>query len=317
MKQVARQEAESRKQSYNSLKNYLISQVKQNYYDLWYWQEALQITTRNKSLLQDLSKNASVRYSVGEGIQQDVLQAQIELTDLLHDEVMIAEQIKSSRAKLNILLNKNPQESLSVTEEIGLVDLKRSESELQQMAMESSPLLAEVKAMSATTKAEYQLAKREYWPSLELGGTYMIRQRVMDDPLRGEDLLSFRLSMNLPLYFWSRQSKKVAQTSLQWQSSQREYEGKVNQIKLEISRLYYELESLKERLRLHNDLLGLQAHQSLDAARAAYQVNKVDFATVLKSYQAVYEYETEFNRLFASYMKTRAELESVVGRPLE
>ena len=68
---------------------------------------------------------------------------------------------------------------------------------------------------------------------------------------------------------------------------------------------------------MHNDLLGLQAHQSLDAARAAYQVNKVDFATVLKSYQAVYEYETEFNRLFASYMKTRAELESVVGRPLE
>ena len=317
MKQVARQEAESQKQSYNSLKNYLISQVKQNYYDLWYWQKVLQITTRNKSLLQDLSKNASVRYSVGEGIQQDVLQAQIELTDLLHDEVMIAEQIKSSRAKLNILLNKNPQESLSVTEEIGLVDLKRSESELQLMAMESSPLLAEVKAMSAATKAEYQLAKREYWPSFELGGTYMIRQRVMNDPLQGEDLLSFRLSMNLPLYFWSRQSKKVAQTSLKWQSSQREYEGKVNQIKLEISRLYYELESLKERLRLHNDLLGLQAHQSLDAARAAYQVNKVDFATVLKSYQAVYEYETEFNRLFASYMKTRAELESVVGRPLE
>src|SRR4030066_1336720 len=73
MKKCASLMSEKERQDYNSLKNYITSQVKQNYYDLSFWLKSIQITYQNKLLLEDLAKIASVKYSVGEGLQQDVL----------------------------------------------------------------------------------------------------------------------------------------------------------------------------------------------------------------------------------------------------
>lgn len=84
MKNLARQMAEKERQDYNSLRNYVTSQVKQNFYDLFFWQKAIDITQQNKIFLEDLSKIASVKYSVGEGLQQDVLKAQVEVSMPLH-----------------------------------------------------------------------------------------------------------------------------------------------------------------------------------------------------------------------------------------
>jgi outer membrane protein TolC len=317
MKKSQWQMAESEKESYTALKNHLVSQVKQNYYDLWYWQKALEVTLENKTLLEDLSKVASVKYSVGEGLQQDVLQAQLEITDLLHEILMLEEQNKASRAKLNVLLNRPPQESLKVAEEPRFVDLKQGETELQSLALQSSPALTQEKAMTGASQAEYSLAKREYWPDLEIGASYMIRSNRLQDELKGEDLLSFRVGLNLPLYFWTKQSKKVQETKWAWESSRSRLEGMTNQVKLEVSESYYQLQSLKEQLRLHNDVLGLQARQNYESARSAYQVNRINFATLLKAQEALYKYEIDFNRLLAGYLKAKAELEEIIGKALE
>jgi outer membrane protein TolC len=317
MKKSSRQMAEVEKQSYNTVRNYIISQVKQNYYGMWFWKKALETTRQNKALLEDLSEVASIKYSVGEGVQQDVLQAQLEITDLMHEIAMFEQGYKASRARLNLLLNRAPQESLTVTEEPSFADLKYTESELQQQALQNSPVLTQEKAMSSTSLAEYSLAKREYWPNLEVGVKYMIRDNQLMDELQGEDLVSFQVGLNLPLYFWAKQNKKVKETKFAWESSQSRVQGMTNQVKAEVSQMYYELESLKEQIRLHNDVLGLQARQSFESARSAYQVNKVDFTTLLKAREALYKYEIDFHLLVAEYLKTRARLEEIIGKSLE
>lgn len=316
MKKSTRFMAEKEKQDYNSLKNYIVSQVKQNYYDLFFWQRSIQITEQNKLFLEDLAKIASVKYSVGEGLQQDVLKAQVEVSMFLDKLLDLEEQRKASRAKLNILLNRSPQESLSVAEEPDFVELAPNESELHQLALQSNPELAGMQAMVNSFQAENKLAKREYLPDLDLGAIYMIRRNRADDMLRGEDLLSFRATLNLPVYFWTKQSKKVTESRLLWQSSQQKLQNMSNQIKYGISEMLYQLQKSAQQVELYQKALLPQARQSLESAKSGYQVNKVDFLTLLDNQVTVLNYEIAYYQALSMYLKTIAQLEEMVGKPL-
>ena len=316
MKKFARLMSERERQDYNSLKNYITSQVKQNYYELSFWLRSIQITYQNKLLLEDLAKIASVKYSVGEGLQQDVLKAQVEVSMLLDKLLMLEEQKEATEARLNILLNRSPQESLSVTEELSLVDLKVNESELHQLALESNPELSAMQAMVSAFQTEHKLAKREYLPDLDLGATYMIRKNRAEDMLRGEDLLTFRAALNLPLYFWSRQSKKVSETRYQWQSGQEKLQDTSNRVKYQVSEMFYQLRKTTSQIELYQRALLPQARQSLESARSGYQVNKVDFLTLLDNQVTVLNYEIAYYQALSGYLKTIAQLEEMVGKPL-
>ena len=316
MKKFARLMSERERQDYNSLKNYITSQVKQNYYELSFWLRSIQITYQNKLLLEDLAKIASVKYSVGEGLQQDVLKAQVEVSMLLDKLLMLKEQKEATEARLNILLNRSPQESLSVTEELSLVDLKVNESELHQLALESNPELSAMQAMVSAFQTEHKLAKREYLPDLDLGATYMIRKNRAEDMLRGEDLLTFRAALNLPLYFWSRQSKKVSETRYLWQSGQEKLQDTSNRVKYQVSEMFYQLRKTTSQIELYQRALLPQARQSLESARSGYQVNKVDFLTLLDNQVTVLNYEIAYYQALSGYLKTIAQLEEMVGKPL-
>ena len=77
--------------------------VKAAYYDYFYFDKAIQITQKNKSLLEKLSKITGSRYQVGKGMQQDVLRSQVEISLLLQKLTMLEQQRATAQARLNNL----------------------------------------------------------------------------------------------------------------------------------------------------------------------------------------------------------------------
>lgn len=74
--------AVSRQSEYRST---VIRNVRVAWWQLFETDRALQIVSRTRQLLQDFVQIAEVKYSVGKGLQQDVLLAQLELTlSLIH-----------------------------------------------------------------------------------------------------------------------------------------------------------------------------------------------------------------------------------------
>jgi cobalt-zinc-cadmium efflux system outer membrane protein len=55
----------------------------------------------------------------------------------------------------------------------------------------------------------------------------------------------------------------------------------------------------------------------LDSANTAYQVNKVDFLTLLNAFAVTLEYEMRYHEELADFQKAVAQLEAIVGEPLE
>jgi hypothetical protein len=72
--------------------------------ELGFAQRALEITDTNIGLLRQLTEIAEIKYSVGSGLQQDVLRSQVELTRLLEERLRRIEAIRASESQLAAVL---------------------------------------------------------------------------------------------------------------------------------------------------------------------------------------------------------------------
>src|SRR4030042_182254 len=82
MGEMAEKESEAVFNEIQEKANRIIKEVKSVYYDLSHVYRATEVVDRNKRILEDFAKIAEARYSVGEGIQQDVLKAHVEVSKM-------------------------------------------------------------------------------------------------------------------------------------------------------------------------------------------------------------------------------------------
>lgn len=315
-KKTTRSLAQKVKQDYESIKNFALSELKQNYYQLYLLQKSIEITQKNKLFIEDFARIASTKYSVGKGIQQDVLKAQVEVSKMIDRLISLEEMEQIVRAKINILLNRNPQDSLGKASDLTFREFNYSEEELQSLAVEANPNLKARGFLVNASVSAYDLARREYWPDFTLSASYRIRDEVKMDPVRGEDFFSASAAINIPLYFWSKQKKKVQEKALDLESSRQKYEDVKNNVKFGVSKLFYSMSKFKKEIELYQTAILPQARQSLESAKSGYQVDKVDFLTLLFNQVTLFNYEIAYHQALSSYFKTIAKLEEMVGKSL-
>jgi cobalt-zinc-cadmium efflux system outer membrane protein len=315
-KNATRSLARKAKEEYESAEDFVISELKQNYYQLYLLEESIEITQRNKLLLEDFAKIASTRYSVGKGVQQDVLKAQVEVSKMIDKLISLEEMSRMVRAKLNVLLDREPQSHLGEPGELIFRGLDYSEEKLQDMAVKNNPALKGMGFLVEASQSAYRLARREYLPDFTFSVSYRLREEVRMDPVKGVNFFSASAGINIPLYFWSKQKKKVQEKALGLESARQKYEGRENDLKLGVSRLFYSLNRYTQEVELYRSAILPQARQSLESAKSGYQVDKVDFLTLLNNQVTLYNYEIVYHQALSSYFMTIAKLEEMVGRPL-
>jgi cobalt-zinc-cadmium efflux system outer membrane protein len=315
-KDVSRSMARRAEEEYQSAEDFIISELKQNYYRLYMLERSVRITERNKVLLEDFAKIASTRYSVGKGVQHDVLKAQVEVSKMMDKLISLEEMDNTVRAKTNVLLNREPQHPLGETEDLTFRRLDYTEEELQNLAVANNPALKGMGFSVEASRSAYRLARREYLPDFTFSVSYRLREEVRMDPVRGVNFFSASAGINLPLYFWSKQKKKVEEKELDLESARRKYESKENGLKFNVSRLFYSLNKYTQEVELYRTAILPQARQSLESAKSGYQVDKVDFLTLVNNQVTLYNYEIAYHQALSSYFMTMAKLEEMVGKPL-
>ncbi len=315
-KNATRSMARKAEKEYESAEDFIISELKQNYYRLYLLETSIEITEKNKVLLEDFARIASTRYSVGKGVQQDVLKAQVEVSKMMDNLISLEEMNKTVRAKINVLLNREPQHSLGEPQELIFSKLDYTEEELQNLAVGSNPALKGMGFSVEASRLAYRLSRREYWPDFTFSVSYWLRDEVQMDPVRGVNFFSASAGINIPLYFWSKQRKKVQEKALNLESARQKYEGQENNLKFNVSRLFYSLSKYTQEVELYRTAILPQARQSLESARSGYQVDKVDFLMLLNNQLTLYKYEIAYHQALSSYFMTIARLEEMVGRSL-
>jgi outer membrane protein TolC len=288
----------------------VITRLKVAYRDLVFVHRSIEIVNDSKKLLEQLEKSLQARYRTGQGLQQDVLKAQVEISKLLDRLVDLRQKRASAEAELNSLLDRPADAPLGAPEPPPDPPPLPAFEELVELAEKNSPMLDEAEKAIERERNALSLARREYLPDLLLMGGYMNRGAL-------PDMWEAGIGVKIPLYFWRKQRYGVAEAIESLSGAQSLRQNARQTVLARIRDLHATAARARELAELYRGGVLPQATLSLESAAAGYRVGRVDFLTYLDAFLTLLEYKVRYYEEVANLGKAVARLEEVVGVELE
>ena len=304
--EVAAKEADGGAAEADEVANQVVKEVKTAFYDLSHVYRAMEVTQRNKRILEELSKITQTRYSLGLGIQEDIIRIQVEISKMVDDLIMLEQKKRALAAKLNYLLNRPRNSPVGRPADVDFSRVAFSIEDLQQQAVEDNPMLKALKQDVAARSKNIELARRDYFPDFNLKFAYGQREDRLD-------MYTGMIEMNLPIFFKSKQERKVAEGYADVRTAQAKYDSAQNEILYMVADMGSMTQRLERKIELYRTGIIPQARLQIDTAMSAYMVNRADFMTLLDSRMRLYRYELEYHDSLTEYEKSLAALEAAVG----
>jgi outer membrane protein, heavy metal efflux system len=311
--EIAQREAEAAYSDYGETRNRVSRDMKMAFFELFYVTKAAEVTEKNREILKLLNQIAETRYSVGEGVHTDVLKAQVELSKMIDELIVLNQSKRSAKARINTLLHQPAFAPLGEPEEVGPERFSVDPEELVKEAVAKRPLLQTIKNVVERNRAGLRLAEKDYYPDFDLKLAYGQR----DDGPNGRraDMVTAMVGINLPLWYKSKQERKVTESQKDVRAAEDQLRATTNDIRFMIGDKLTEIERAERSLELLKTGIIPLATLSLDSAMSSYRANKVDFITVLDSLMTLFRYEVQYYRLLTDSRKGIAEIEATVGLP--
>jgi cobalt-zinc-cadmium efflux system outer membrane protein len=303
---IAVREAEREGQMLQATTLNVTARLKTAYYDLAFTHRALEILQRNKTFLLDLQHSAAARYQVGQGLQQDVIKAQVEVSLLTSRLLQLESKREGIRATLNSLLNRPPLAPVGTPPPVPQSRLTTTIERLGDLALEHAPELKGAELLIARNELNLSLAQREYYPDLVFKAEYMDKTRLLPEWEIG-------IGIKIPLYFWRKQRYGVAEAAESVGEARSTRQNILQTLLARIKDLYTQARTAEQQTTLYQTAIIPQSRLSLESASAGYAVGKVDFLTLLNNLLVLREAELSSEEQRTEFEKSLAELESMVG----
>jgi outer membrane protein TolC len=306
---VASKEADMAEQQYRAKKRQILAEMKSAYYELHFVHKSIGINEENKILLSDLSRIAQSKYSVGKVSQQDVLKAQVEVSKIINELIILRQEKETAEAKLNALLNRDIRSPLGKPQEFEVASFGSSIESLFAAAVENRPELKEAFYEVERSKLALSLARLEYAPD------FMVeyKQRQTNAGWDGWDGM---VKVNVPLWFRTKQNYKVKEAMQDLASAESAYRGMKNGAFSQVRDLLAKVQAAERQVDLYKTGILPQAEQTFKASLAGYQTDKVDFLNLLDSQRMLLDFRLEYYRSTVDFQQRLAELEQAVGTDL-
>jgi len=262
----------------------------------------------NKELLEKLSQGAEARYRVGQGLQQDIVRAQLEQSTLLGRIVSVDQERQSAAAILNALLDRPPSDPFGAPKPPDKQPLRYTLAQLEGFVREKSPQLAAASFEVARAQANLDLAGRAYYPDFVVRADYFNKSSLTPEWEVGAGI-------RVPLYFWRKEAygeREAAAGVGQARAARRSAE---EEVLAKLTDLFAQATSAERLIELYGSGVVPQAEVSLSSASSGYEVGKVDFLTLLSSFTVLNEYQLRYYEELAKFDKAMAQLEELAGIP--
>jgi outer membrane protein, heavy metal efflux system len=318
--QVAAKEAAALRQQYEAAKDDAVRQVKNTYYSIAFVDLAIGINGEERLLLDHYEKLAEARYQQGAGLQQPVVKLQAEITRVESRLEELKARRVDAEAALNALLNRPPETPVA---KVALPPVPAAGVDYPRLYRAGRRNRPEVLASLVEIERDEKrvdLARKDYWPSFSLGGTWVnvvgraVAPGAMPVDSNGRDVVGFNLGINLPVHR-SRYDAEVAEATEAKLAAARGYQQTVNAVEAAIRESGFRIGTLREQMALYNTTLIPQAQQSLQSAEAAYSTGSLGVLDLLDSERVLLEVRLGLAQLTTDYLKSLADMERAIGSP--
>jgi len=315
-REAAGKETEQGIRDLEEMRSMLRSEVRMAYAELSSVRRQAEVVRRTREVLRDIVGVAQEIYSVGRGSQPDVLRGQVESGRMREMLLSLENREKVLAVRLNTLAALPPGRPVPEVEELSEFPVRGSSEEMTEIYRESRPARKALQARVGRGEALVKMAKREYWPDVELSVSYMQRDAMPDGTGRS-DMVSSMAMVNVPLWRRQKLDPQLREMAAEREMAARELEALDLSAENEIGRILANLATRAEAAALYRTTLIPQAEQSFRANVESYQVGKIDFPMLMDSVMTVLSFRREYLAMVGEMHMEKARLEAAVGRDLD
>jgi outer membrane protein TolC len=306
--EVAERDADTKVAQADAVGADVADSVKLDYIQLAYLQQTLSVLTENGNVLDRMIEDATARYKVGQGMQQDILEAQIERTNLVRELTMHHQEMGTIQAHLKGLLHRDQTSPDIVAEDLTETLLRTTAAELLALIQKQNPQL-QIDA-GAVRKQDAQLAsaKREGKPDFEFGYQYENTDRKYRD--------YYMLTFNVRLPRKKRADAEVGEAAEMLAQSRETLDAHLQQQLAATQQEFVKATSDTDLLKEYREGLIPQSEAAYRATLSAYGSDKEQFSHVLESFTDILQLRLAYAQTLEEHEAALARLETLTGATL-
>jgi len=313
---VAAREAESSGYGYQETLNRVVREIRTACYDLYLVIESARLVKKNKFILEQFLRIAETRYSVGQSSQADVLKAQTQLSKMLEELIKLARERPMFEAELNRALGRDASASPPLPEAPQLRPVALPLQSLLEAAVRQRPQLLALQSTIARNEKMLDLARKDYYPDFDVRFSYGQRDN-MPDGTRRSDMINFTVAINLPVWRDNKLAPRVTEAQAMREQASNMYRAMRNELAMKLRQQVAAAEQSQRAAHLYQTEILPQARLTVEAALAAYRVNRVDFMTLLDSQMTVLNAEISHAGTVVNFNKALAEIDLLTGATVQ
>jgi cobalt-zinc-cadmium efflux system outer membrane protein len=260
------------------MKNQLIAQAKQYYYERVALEKKLTLLQNTQSLLEYMLKDANIRLTYGKEKLSNIYKAKAELYQLNNTREQLNNGISQKNIMLNTLMNRDKEAAFMVDTNVVLKDYETSLTDTAVLATSRS----DIKGINRNIELQQLNAKMEYSkrkPDFGIQAGHMFSYGGMSNQyiLMG--------SITIPIVPWASKSYKANLKGIQYEVAQLQQRkmDMLNQAEGQLAGLRTDLNSKKRQLKNYQQNIIPALQNSYKMALLAYDQNTGDLPSVLES----------------------------------
>jgi outer membrane protein TolC len=304
----AKREADGVQQIYRAVVLDVTARLKVAYYEWLTAIKAIELTRKHSDLLGRFEEIARNRYTVGKGLQQDVLKAQLEVSTLEQQLAMLDEKRQRAEAEIASLLAA-PSVVLRSPGEIQPSAFSISLDELIRATNDSPRVRAEQKMVDARAVGINRSLK-DFRPDFGVnfewdhtGGNF--REHYMAT-----------VEVKIPIYYARKQRYALEESYSKLREAKQNYQAAQQQSIYQVKDRYLSIQSSERILNLYKTTLIPQAQLTVDSSASAYEVGSIDFLTLLTNLTNLISLDRQYYDELARHEEAIVRLEPIVGKEL-
>lgn len=284
--------------------------VRKTFLNLYYQVEAARVIDSSRKLFSQLVDITESQYASGRVNQQDVLQAELELSRLDDRAIKIRSKEDEHRAMLMQWLGDNALQPIS-SEFPQLPDLS-DVANIETRIAQHPAIRIEVAKIEARKKG-HEISRQTYKAGWGVGLEY--RKRFGENPDNSEraDMMAAMLTVDVPLFTENRQDKRVAASEEKTNAARFARDDKLRKLKQIFDSNRAKLLRLNERYHKYETDLIRSATSNSRAALKAYQSGVTEFTNLMRAHITELDIRLSYLRVRVDRALARTQLIYVVG----
>jgi len=260
----------------NYMKNQLVFQAKQYYYDRVILEKKLALLQNSKGLLEYMLKDANIRLTYGKEKLGNIYKAKADLFELDNTGEQLSNEINQKNIMLNTLMNRDKQTGFSIDTNVVLKDFAAEVTDTSALAATRS----DVKGLNRSIELQQLNAKMEYSkrkPDFGIQAGHMMSYGGMPNQyiLMG--------SVTIPIVPWASKEYKANLKGIKYEAAELQQKKMdiLNQAEGQLAGLRTDMGSKKRQLKNYQQNIIPALQNSYKTSLLAYEQNTGDLPAVL------------------------------------